>query len=190
LTKIGINKVYIATSLDGFISDKNGGIDFLDTFPEINTVDTGYHTFIADIDAMVMGRATFEKVLSFGIDWPYTMPVFVLSNTLKEVEEKYKDKVFLLNGSVQEVLEQIHSKGYHRLYIDGGKVIQDFLRVDKIDEMVITTIPVLLGEGIPLFGQLLQNLWFLSVWRRNIILGRWFRGGMLGGGKKKDAKHC
>ena len=157
------NKVYIATSLDGFISDKEGGIEFLDTFPEINTVDTGYHTFIADIDAMVMGRATFEKVLSFGIEWPYTMPVFVLSYTLKEVEDKYKDKVHLLNGSVEEVLAQIHQKGYHRLYIDGGKVIQDFLRADKIDEMIITTIPVLLGAGIPLFGSLSNALVFECV---------------------------
>jgi dihydrofolate reductase len=154
------NKVFIATSLDGFISDKDGGIDFLDTFPEINTVDTGYHSFTAKIDAMVMGRATFEKVLSFGIEWPYIMPVFVLSNTLKQVEEQYKDKVFLLKGSVAEVLEQIHQKGYHRLYIDGGKVIQDFLRADKIDEMVITTIPVLLGGGIPLFGSLSRPMVF------------------------------
>ena len=163
------NKVYIATSLDGFISDKEGGIEFLDTFPEINTVDTGYHTFIADIDAMVMGRATFEKVLSFGIEWPYTMPVFVLSNTLKEVEDKYKDKVHLLNGSVGEVLAQIHQKGYHRLYIDGGSVIQDFLRADRIDEMVITTIPVLLGEGIPLFGSLAEPLVFECVETKHYI---------------------
>jgi len=163
------NKVYIATSLDGFISDKNGGIDFLDTFPEINTVDTGYHTFTAEIDAMVMGRATFEKVLSFGIEWPYIIPVFVLSNSLKEVEDKYKDKVFLLNGSVEEVLAQIHLKGYHRLYIDGGKVIQDFLRADKIDEMVITTIPVLLGEGIPLFGHLAEPMVFECVETKHYI---------------------
>ena len=175
------NKVYIATSLDGFISDKEGGIEFLDTFPEINTVDTGYHTFIADIDAMVMGRATFEKVLSFGIEWPYTMPVFVLSHTLQLVEEKYQNKVFLLKGSVEEVLAQIHQKGYHRLYIDGGSVIQDFLHADKIDEMVITTIPVLLGEGIPLFGSLAEPLVFECVETKH-YLGKVVQGGFGGGG--------
>ena len=64
------NKVFIATSIDGFIADEDGGIGWLDTIPEINTIDTGYADFIANIDALVMGRMTFEKVLSFGIDWP------------------------------------------------------------------------------------------------------------------------
>ena len=154
------NKVFIATSLDGFISDKHGGIDWLDTFPEINTIDTGYHSFAASVDALVMGRATFEKVLSFGIDWPYKIPVYVLSNSLTTVEEKYEGKVFLLNGPVGVVLEQIHQRGHYKLYLDGGSVIQDFLRADQIDEMVITIIPVLLGEGIPLFGSLAQPLVF------------------------------
>jgi len=118
---------------------------------------------------MVMGRATFEKVLSFGIEWPYIIPVFVLSNTLKHVEDTYKDKVYLLKGPVQEVLEQIHQKGFHRLYIDGGRVIQDFLRADMIDEMVITTIPVLLGEGIPLFGSLVESMVFECVETKHYI---------------------
>ena len=154
------NKVFIATSLDGFISDKNGGIDWLDTFPEINKIDTGYNAFTSELDALVMGRATFEKVLSFGIDWPYKMPVFVLTNSLTQVSAEYQGKVFLLKGSVEEVLQQIHEKGYHKLYIDGGSVIQDFLRSDKIDEMIVTIIPVLLGGGIPLFGSLPKPMVF------------------------------
>ncbi len=155
-----INKVFIATSLDGFISDKNGGIDWLDTFPEINTIDTGYNAFTSEMDALVMGRATYEKVLSFGIDWPYKLPVFVLTNSLTEVPVELEDKVFLLKGSIEEVLQQIHEKGYHKLYVDGGRVIQDFLRADKIDEMIITVIPILLGEGISLFGSLPNPLVF------------------------------
>lgn len=102
------NKVFIATSLDGFISDKNGGIEWLDTYPEINAVDTGYNAFTSNIDALVMGRTTFEKVLSFGIDWPYKIPVFVLSDSLTQVDAKLEGKVFLLNGTVMVVLEQIH----------------------------------------------------------------------------------
>jgi len=157
------NKIFIATSLDGYIADIDGGIDWLDTFPEINQIDTGYAKFTNQIDALVFGRKTFETVCSFDIEWPYTIPVYVLSNHLKELPEKYQDKVILINGSIAEVLKQIHLNGHHRLYIDGGKLIQSFLKADLIDEMIITTIPVLLGDGIPLFGDLPRQLIFECV---------------------------
>ncbi|WP_026954905.1 dihydrofolate reductase family protein [Algoriphagus vanfongensis] len=153
-------KVFIATSLDGFIADLNGGIEWLDTFPEINQIDTGYHSFTSEIDALVMGRNTFETVCGFDIDWPYQKPVFVLSKTLGEIPEKYQGKAELVHGELKEALAQIHQKGYGRLYIDGGKTIQSFLQQDLIDEIVITVIPVLLGKGIPLFGELDQALIF------------------------------
>lgn len=154
------NSVFIATSLDGFIADKNGGIDWLDTIPEINTVDSGYAEFTSKIDAMVMGRATFETVCSFDIDWPYEKPVFVASKKLDRIPEAYVGKAFLLKGTLAEMLEQIHGQGYQRLYIDGGGLIQSFLREDLIDEMVITVIPVLLDLGIPLFAEVPEMLRF------------------------------
>lgn len=154
------NKVFIATSLDGYIADAKGGIEWLETFPEINTIDSGYHKFMEEIDALVMGRGTFEKVCSFDIDWPYEKPVFVLSNKLLGIPEKYHGKAELVSGSLSEILAQIHQKGYSRLYIDGGKTIQSFLKEDLIDEMIITVIPVLLGGGIPLFGGLPKPLVF------------------------------
>ena len=154
------NKVFIATSLDGFIADSTGGIEWLDTFPEINQIDTGYYTFTANIDALLMGRNTFETVLGFDIEWPYKKPVFVLSNSMTSIPEKYQGKVELVRGSLTEVMETIHQKGFGRLYIDGGKTIQSFLKEDLIDELVITVIPVLLGRGIPLFGELNQTLVF------------------------------
>lgn len=154
------NSVFIATSLDGFIADKNGGIDYLDTFPEINNIDTGYVAFTAQVDALVMGRITFETVLAFGIAWPYKKPVYVVSSTLERLPEELIEKVQLCNGSISEILTQIHDNGHHRLYIDGGKLIQSFLKEDLIDEMIITTIPVLLGGGVPLFGDLEKQLDF------------------------------
>ncbi len=154
------NSVFIATSLDGYIADENGGIDWLDTFPEINEIDTGYLAFTAEIDALVMGRATFEKVCSFDIDWPYQKPVFVLSRTLSEIPKKYEGKVELLQGTVPEIVAEIHQRGHYRLYIDGGKLIQSFLQEDLIDAMIITVIPVLLGGGFPLFGSLSRRLLF------------------------------
>ena len=157
------NQVFIATSLDGYIADKIGGIDWLHSIPNPNNVDMGYGEFIAKIDALVMGRKTFETVCSFDMDWPYQIPVFVLSNTLKEISEKFKDKAQLLKGAFNEILEQIHGNGFHNLYIDGGLTIQGFLKEDLIDEMTITTIPILLGGGIPLFSKLPNSLNFECV---------------------------
>ena len=107
-----------------------------------------------EVDALVMGRNTFEIVCSFDIDWPYSKPVFVLSNSLKEIPEKAEGKAFLVNGTLQKVLSGIHSKGHEDLYIDGGSTIQSFLKEDLIDTMIITQIPILLGGGVPLFGDL------------------------------------
>lgn len=154
------NKVFIATSLDGYIADKNGRIDWLHSIPNPDNIDMGYGEFNSQIDALLMGRITFETVLGFDIDWPYQKPVFVLSNTLTEIPEKYKDKAYLVKGTLKEIIGNIHKKGFYRLYIDGGKVIQSFLKEDLIDNMVITIIPTLLGSGIPLFSDLPNKLDF------------------------------
>lgn len=157
------NIVFIATSLDGYIADKNGGIDWLHTIPNPEGNDMGYAKHVDSIDALVMGRNTLDMVLSFGIDWPYSKPVFVLSNTMTSVPEGYEDKVFLVKGALVEVLADIHAKGFKNLYIDGGVTIQNFLKEDLIDELIITTIPVLLGGGSPLFGDLNAPLHFKFV---------------------------
>jgi len=154
------NSVFIATSLDGYIADKNGGIEWLDSIPIPENEDMGYVEFTKDIDALVMGRTTFETVLGFDVDWPYKKPVFVLSHSLKEIPESHKDKAQLIQGALAEILEQIHKKGYHQLYIDGGITIQSFLKEDLIDEMIITIFPVLLGGGAPLFSKLPKALEF------------------------------
>ncbi len=157
------NKVFIATSLDGFIADKNGGIDWLHSIPNPDNIDMGYGEFTSQIDALVMGRNTYETICGFDIDWPYQKPVFVLSNSLTNVPEKLKEKVILIKGSLKEVIKQIHENGFYRLYIDGGKTIQSFLKEDLIDEMTITIIPWILGSGIPLFNDLPKRLDFECV---------------------------
>ncbi|MEA5139608.1 dihydrofolate reductase family protein [Arcicella rigui] len=164
------NAIYIAQSLDGYIADKNGGIAWLDSIPNPDGDDMGYYAFLNRMDALVMGRITFETVCGFDCEWPYQKPVFVLSNTLHEIPEKYQDKAFLVKGTLSEILAQIHEKGYTRLYIDGGKTIQQFLKEDLIDEMIITTFPLLLGGGFPLFGELTQLLAF-EVQSSQIYLG-------------------
>lgn len=148
------NSVFIATSLDGYIADKNGGIDWLYSVPNPENDDMGYVEFNKGIDALVMGRKTFETVLGFEVDWPYDKPVFVLSNKLKEIPVSHKEKAFLVKGELTEILGEIHRKGLKRLYIDGGTTIRNFLKEDLIDEMVLTTIPILLGGGSSLFSEL------------------------------------
>ncbi len=159
-----MNKVFIARSLDGFIAGKNGEIDWLDLIPNPDQKDMGYHGFIEGIDAIVMGRGSFEKVLSFGEEqWPYKLPLFVLSTTLKTIPAHLQGKVEILNDEIPNVLKHLHAKGYKNLYIDGGKTIYNFLKEDLIDVLIITTIPIILGEGIPLFHELPHRLVFEHV---------------------------
>jgi dihydrofolate reductase len=154
------NKVFIATSLDGYIADKDGGIDWLHEIPNPNNIDMGYTSFMSEVDAIIMGRTTFETVFGFDMEWPYLKPVFVLSNTLTSIPSELSGKVTIVNGALKDILSQIHEKGHHKLYIDGGRTIQSFLEEDLIDEMTITVIPTLLGAGSPLFSNLSGRLEF------------------------------
>lgn len=154
------NIVFIGRSLDGYIAGKNGELDWLDSVPNPDNVEMGFTDLMQEIDAIVMGRNSFEVVCGFDGPWFYTKPIFVLSNSLREIPEKYQDKASLTKGSPSEILNELHGKGFFKLYIDGGKTIQDFLKADLIDELRITTIPILLGGGFPLFGELQQPLMF------------------------------
>jgi len=154
------NLVFLATSLDGYIADKNGGIGWLESIPNPEKNDCGYNNFINRVDAIVMGRATFEVVCGFDCPWPYTKPVFVVSDSLKKVSEDYEDKVEIINGTPEEIIEKVSDKGFTQLYIDGGATVQKFLHEDLIDELIITTIPILLGGGVPLFKELPEEMMF------------------------------
>jgi dihydrofolate reductase len=155
--------VYIATSLDGFIARKDGSIDWLHNLESPPGEDYGYAEFMATVDAIVMGRGTFETVLGFGGAWPYPKPVYVLSGMYRDVPEAVRDRVTLLNLTPAKALERIGQDGHQRCYVDGGKTIQGFLREDLIDRLILTKIPVLLGEGIPLFGPTGRDLTWTHV---------------------------
>lgn len=154
------NIVFIAKSLDGYISDKNNNLDWLNDIPNPNQIDMGFNKLIDEIDAIILGKTTFQTILGFNIPWPYLKPVFVLSNTLTEVPSELKQKVTILKGNLTDILKVIHNQGFLKLYIDGGNTIQNFLKEDLIDELIITTIPILLGGGTPLFGKLDNPLKF------------------------------
>lgn len=146
--------VYIATSVDGFIARLNGAIDWLPVGgDEAGEEDYGYREFMDSVDYLVMGRGTYEVVLSFGGEWPYAgKRVVVLSSRPLEIPERIADSVEWMSGSPQEVVRRLAERGAKHLYIDGGKTIQGFLVAGLIQHLTITRIPVLIGEGLPLFG--------------------------------------
>jgi len=150
--------VYVGTSLDGFIARKDGDIDWLVKYQNKEVHDS-YYEFISRIDAMVIGRGTYEKVLSFP-EWPYEKKVFVLSTSLKQIPGTLNKKATLVAMKPAELLNYLSDKGFSNIYIDGGKVIQSFLREDLVDELIITKVPELIGTGIPLFGYLDNDLRF------------------------------
>ncbi|HMH32991.1 MAG TPA: dihydrofolate reductase family protein [Puia sp.] len=158
------NTVYIATSIDGYIAREDGTMDWLMDLPNPDQSDYGFSVFLGKMDGIIMGRKSFEAVLEFN-EWPYSVPVpvFVLSNSMKELPPGLPVKVEIVNGELKTMVESLKARGFNHLYIDGGKTIQGFLQADLIDEMIITRIPILLGAGIPLFSQQAPELRFEHV---------------------------
>jgi dihydrofolate reductase len=143
--------VFVGASVDGFIARPNGDLDFL---PAGGGEPHGYDEFIAGVDAIVIGRKTFETVMGFG-GWPYgSKRVVVLSSHPVDLSAVRGGVVEQMGGPPAEIVSQLVASGARRLYVDGGVTIQRFLRAGLIDRLVITRVPVLIGEGIPLFGSL------------------------------------
>lgn len=152
--------VFIATSLDGYIARSDGSIDWLEaantTVPQGE--DCGYGEFMSSVDVLVMGRGTFETVLSFPA-WPYgDKPVWVVSRTLTSLPTTLPPQVRLMNDAPFEIVSIAGQCGHRRLYVDGGQLIQAFLRDGLITDLTVTTIPVLLGAGRTLFGTLSRDV--------------------------------
>ena len=145
--------VYIGTSLDGFIARKNGELDWLPGSDEgSDGQDYGFGAFFNSVDSMVMGRNTFEMVISFG-KWPYgNKRVIVLSSNQVRIPEHLQETVESRSSSPREIFEELDMSGAKHVYVDGGKTIQGFIDVGLIDEITITRVPILIGDGIPLFG--------------------------------------
>jgi dihydrofolate reductase len=146
--------VFVGASLDGFIARANGDLDFLDSG---GSEPHGYDEFMATVDALVIGRKTFETVLSFG-QWPYgEKPVFVLS-TRPLPPAPPEAVVEHMSGEPAEIWSQLEARGIQHIYVDGGITIQRFLRSGLIQRLIVSRVPVLIGAGIPLFGALPRDV--------------------------------
>ncbi|QDU96404.1 dihydrofolate reductase family protein [Lignipirellula cremea] len=161
--------VYIAVSLDGFIAREDGRLDWLpgaepDSPPDVvaengeAAEDYGFHAFMETVDVLVMGRKTFEKVLSLGA-WHYgDTRVIVLSSSPVTIPPKLAATVEHRSSSPSRLKEELTAAGVQHAYVDGGVTIQRFLKAGLVDQLIITRIPVLIGNGIPLFGPLEQDI--------------------------------
>jgi dihydrofolate reductase len=167
--------VFVGVSLDGFIARPNGDLDWLMGEGGGDSAEYGYNEFVADIDTIVMGRRTFEKVLTFD-KWYYgNKRVVVLSKQLLDlsIAQARGGVVELMAGPPAEIVAKLGASGACRLYVDGGITIQQFLRAGLIHRLIISRLPVLIGEGIPLFGSLPRDI------RLSHIATRTYQGGMV-----------
>ncbi len=154
--------VFIATSLDGFIATKDGGVDWLHTAGNGKVLtgenaDMGLNDYMSSVDCMIMGRKCMDMISSMNLtpeQWFYgDLKIIVLSNTIKEAPENLKGKVEMYSGDLLTLVSSLENEGHKHAYIDGGRTIQEFINLKLINEITITKAPIILGEGIPLFGK-------------------------------------
>jgi dihydrofolate reductase len=160
--------VFVGTSVDGFIARPNGDLDFL---PPGGGEEHGYEAFLATVDALLIGRGTFETVLRFD-QWPYGRKhVVALSSRPLDLSQVRGGVVEQMSGPPREIVSRLEARGLRHLYVDGGITIQRFLRAGLIQRLVITRVPVLIGTGIPLFGVLDADIKLRHVATRSFASG-------------------
>ena len=143
--------VFVGTSVDGFIARRDGRFDFLD---EGGNEPHGYEEFFASVDTIAIGRHTFEIVLAFP-DWPYgDKRVVVLSSRPLDLPAVRGAKIEQMRGSPEAIVAKLAETGAQHVYLDGGATIQGFLRAGLVDRLTVSRVPMLIGDGIPLFGAL------------------------------------
>lgn len=144
---------FLGMSMDGFIAGPNGELEWLDSVPNPTESDLGYFSFIGSVDAIIMGRRTFETVLGFDGEWPYDKPIIVMSKSMTELPDKAVNSE-LSALTPPDLVAALAARGMSKIYVDGGAVVTSFLEAGLLDEITTTTIPIVLGGGIPLFGVL------------------------------------
>jgi len=157
--------VFVAISIDGFIARADGTIDWLDKAQNLvpEGEDCGYRAFMDSVDILIMGRNTFEQMLTFG-PWPYgDTPVVVLSHKPLTIPAGLSETVSHSSESPRSLLDRLSDQGVLHVYVDGGSTVLGFLAESLIDEITVTTIPIAIGEGIPLFGPMEKDLTLIQM---------------------------
>lgn len=147
---------FCGVSVDGFLARKNDTFDFLQSS---ENEPHGFEEFLSSIDVVVMGRRTFEVVQRLGHLGAYGgKPIVVLTMHSIDISGVTNDKIEKMSMEPAEVVKQLESRGYKNAYVDGGITVQRFLIAGSIDRLIINRVPVLIGSGIPLFGQTPQDI--------------------------------
>lgn len=171
--------IFCGVSVDGFLARPNHALDFLDTDEQ---EPHGYDEFYGSVDVVVIGRRTFDVVLSFG-GWAYgKRPVVVLSSRKLDLSVVKGGVVEQMSGEPAEIVRQLKARGFKHAYVDGGITIQRFLVAGCINRMVITRVPVLIGEGIPLFGSIPRDI------RLRHVATRCYKGGLVQSEYEPDSR--
>lgn len=154
-------KLYIATSIDGFIARNDGDLDWLTEFPNPERIDYGYRTFSESVDTILMGGHTYRDILSMDILWPFVdKPTYVITRNATVAK---RDVRFITENIIEDIVKLKNEEGKDIGLVGGGKLLKLFLNQNLIDEMIITTIPIILGDGIPLFpNDLKESRWYLE----------------------------
>jgi len=163
--------VFMAISLDGFVARHGGGVDWL-MKQATEGEDHGFDAFMETVDGLVMGRGSYQNVLTFGA-WPYQKPVIVMSQSLtpSDIPDVLRDRVRLSDRTPAQMMQQLEAEGWNRAYVDGGKIVQSFLNAGLIQDMTLTHVPILIGDGIPLFGRLTKDIDLKHVETRSFLSG-------------------
>ncbi len=150
--------IMMAMTLDGFVARKDHTLDWLDK-QDTAGEDHGFTEFMDSIDVIVMGSGSYKTVLGFG-EWPYTKPVVVLSRSLvqADIPDHLQDKVEIMSLEPVDLMNVLGDRGIKRVYVDGGAIIQSFLRNGLIADMKVDIVPILIGKGIRLFGELHKDV--------------------------------
>lgn len=161
--------VFIGSSADGFIARKDGRIDWLPPVDPAN--DLGFNEFFDSCDFLVMGRNTYETVRAMS-EWPYgKKQIIVLSHHELPVADALKTRIEVMCETPERIVKILEARGAKRVYVDGGRTIQSFLDAGLIDDLTITTVPVLIGEGIPLFGPIRRDIKLMLLRSENFAEG-------------------
>jgi dihydrofolate reductase len=176
--------MYLAISIDGYIAGPSGELGWLDSVPNPDGDDMGSIDFFSRMDALIMGRNTFDSIMSMELQlpqqWPYAMPVRVATSRLLKIPDELASEVEPISGTPEEMAAALEGRGARNLYVDGGALVRSFLEADLVDEMTLTTIPVLLGGGARLFeggkGAIKRfSLISSRVYLEQIVQSRWVR---------------
>lgn len=153
---------FLGMSIDGLIAGPNDELDWLDEVESVEGQDYGYHSFISDVDALVMGRRTFETVMGLVEEWPWDRPVVVMSRSGTELPEIARDaEVFA--GTPEQLISLAQQREWSKLYVDGGRLVASFLNAGLLDELTVTILPTLRGVGVSVVGGLELPKWLQHV---------------------------